>query len=328
VFLSSDACTSVWEWLLVINNKTSVITPGTTQSFRTRTIYGPPLLPRHNKTPWQYTHCFHLGLESGIFWTPFCSSFLIRTWSKWGRHWWVQEVVREIEEEYYIIFFMVYDKIFYIIISIFFLDLETEKTVCDNHDGFCLLLCFNFFLVLWYRRELKNIKLNIYFFDCQKKYSDLLLLFICLLVCFISKPLIFLFTEQGTRTVLLGCDTGSFPLKCLIKVGTTAEEQKTFDCEDYTELIHFVLCLYLQGYEVRKITAIDQDLGRPRGIGYTIISGLSLIINLTSTAQSWESITSYHNSAAIIDKTHQAQQSITTASRAQNWRIGLTVSGY
>ncbi|CAG6017760.1 unnamed protein product, partial [Menidia menidia] len=30
-----------------------------------------------------------------------------------------------------------------------------------------------------------------------------------------------------------------------------------------------------QGYEVRKITAIDQDLGRPRGIGYTIISVLS-----------------------------------------------------
>ncbi|XP_061913850.1 cadherin-23-like [Entelurus aequoreus] len=27
------------------------------------------------------------------------------------------------------------------------------------------------------------------------------------------------------------------------------------------------------GYEVRKITAIDQDLGRPRGIGYNIISG-------------------------------------------------------
>uniref|UniRef100_A0A672R7D5 Cadherin-23-like n=1 Tax=Sinocyclocheilus grahami TaxID=75366 RepID=A0A672R7D5_SINGR len=27
------------------------------------------------------------------------------------------------------------------------------------------------------------------------------------------------------------------------------------------------------GYEVRKITAIDQDLGRPRGIGYTFISG-------------------------------------------------------
>uniref|UniRef100_A0A8C7FVV4 Cadherin-23 n=1 Tax=Oncorhynchus kisutch TaxID=8019 RepID=A0A8C7FVV4_ONCKI len=27
------------------------------------------------------------------------------------------------------------------------------------------------------------------------------------------------------------------------------------------------------GYEVRKIKAIDQDLGRPRGIGYTIISG-------------------------------------------------------
>uniref|UniRef100_A0A3Q3WPX5 Cadherin-23 n=1 Tax=Mola mola TaxID=94237 RepID=A0A3Q3WPX5_MOLML len=27
------------------------------------------------------------------------------------------------------------------------------------------------------------------------------------------------------------------------------------------------------GHEVRKITAIDQDLGRPRGIGYTIISG-------------------------------------------------------
>ncbi|CAG04743.1 unnamed protein product, partial [Tetraodon nigroviridis] len=29
----------------------------------------------------------------------------------------------------------------------------------------------------------------------------------------------------------------------------------------------------LQGYEVRKITAMDQDLGRPRGIGYTIVSG-------------------------------------------------------
>ncbi|KAM4730337.1 cadherin-23 [Anableps anableps] len=27
------------------------------------------------------------------------------------------------------------------------------------------------------------------------------------------------------------------------------------------------------GYEVRKITAIDQDLGKPRGIGYTIVSG-------------------------------------------------------
>ncbi|XP_029030890.1 cadherin-23-like [Betta splendens] len=27
------------------------------------------------------------------------------------------------------------------------------------------------------------------------------------------------------------------------------------------------------GYQVRKITAIDQDLGKPRGIGYTIISG-------------------------------------------------------
>uniref|UniRef100_A0A3B4TJP7 Cadherin-23 n=1 Tax=Seriola dumerili TaxID=41447 RepID=A0A3B4TJP7_SERDU len=31
--------------------------------------------------------------------------------------------------------------------------------------------------------------------------------------------------------------------------------------------------VYVSGYEVRKITAIDQDLGRPRGIGYTIISG-------------------------------------------------------
>ncbi|KAK1791202.1 hypothetical protein P4O66_013223 [Electrophorus voltai] len=29
----------------------------------------------------------------------------------------------------------------------------------------------------------------------------------------------------------------------------------------------------VEGYEVRKIRAIDQDLGRPRGIGYTIISG-------------------------------------------------------
>ncbi|KAJ4949642.1 hypothetical protein JOQ06_021151 [Pogonophryne albipinna] len=38
------------------------------------------------------------------------------------------------------------------------------------------------------------------------------------------------------------------------------------------------------GHVVRKITAIDQDLGRPRGIGYTIIAGLSHIINLTPTA--------------------------------------------
>lgn len=56
-----------------------------------------------------------------------------------------------------------------------------------------------------------------------------------------------------------------------------------------------VLCVCPQGYEVRKITAIDQDLGRPRGIGYTIISGLSHLINLTSTAQRGESITPYHN---------------------------------
>lgn len=73
----------------------------------------------------------------------------------------------------------------------------------------------------------------------------------------------------------------------------------------------------LQGYEVRKITAIDQDLGRPRGIGYTIISGLSHIINLTSTAQRRESITSYHNPTAIIDKSHQAPQSITAETSAE-----------
>lgn len=80
----------------------------------------------------------------------------------------------------------------------------------------------------------------------------------------------------------------------------------------------------LQGYEVRKITAIDQDLGRPRGIGYTIITGLSHIIDLTSAAQRGESITSYHNSAVIIDKSHQAQQSITaerSASELEN-RLG------
>lgn len=81
---------------------------------------------------------------------------------------------------------------------------------------------------------------------------------------------------------------------------------------------HFCVCvcISLQGYEVRKITAIDQDLGRPRGIGYTIISGLSHKINLTSTAQREESITSYHNPAAIIDKSHQAQQSIRAESSA------------
>lgn len=80
--------------------------------------------------------------------------------------------------------------------------------------------------------------------------------------------------------------------------------------------LYSMFCVCLQGYEVRKITAIDQDLGRPRGIGYTIISGLSHIINLTSTAQRRESITSYHNPTAIIDKSHQAQQSITAESRA------------
>lgn len=84
------------------------------------------------------------------------------------------------------------------------------------------------------------------------------------------------------------------------------------------QLIQCVLCscVSLQGHEMRKITAIDQDLGRPRGIGYTIISGLSHIINLTSTAQRGESITSYHNPTAIIDKSHQTQQSITAESSA------------
>lgn len=91
---------------------------------------------------------------------------------------------------------------------------------------------------------------------------------------------------------------------------------KNATVKDYTQLMNTVccVCVSLQGYEVRKITAIDQDLGRPRGIGYTIISGLSHIINLTSTAQRGESITSYHNLTAIIDKSHQAQQSITAES--------------
>lgn len=31
--------------------------------------------------------------------------------------------------------------------------------------------------------------------------------------------------------------------------------------------------LFCQGTTVRIITAIDQDKGRPRGIGYTIVSG-------------------------------------------------------
>lgn len=34
-----------------------------------------------------------------------------------------------------------------------------------------------------------------------------------------------------------------------------------------------VLSLSTQGTTVRIITAIDQDKGRPRGIGYTIVSG-------------------------------------------------------
>lgn len=92
------------------------------------------------------------------------------------------------------------------------------------------------------------------------------------------------------------------------------------DIEDEEQLTQYVLCVCvcasLQGYEVRKITAIDQDLGRPRGIGYTIISGLSHIINLTSKAQRAESITSYHNPTAIIDKSHQARQSMTAQSGA------------
>lgn len=90
------------------------------------------------------------------------------------------------------------------------------------------------------------------------------------------------------------------------------------------QVIFVRACVSLQGYEVRKITAIDQDLGRPRGIGYTIITGLSHIIDLTSAAHRGESITSYHNSAVIIDKSHQAQQSITaerSASELEN-RLG------
>lgn len=71
-----------------------------------------------------------------------------------------------------------------------------------------------------------------------------------------------------------------------------------------------LFCVCLQGYEVRKITAIDQDLGQPRGIGYTIVSGLSPIINLTFTAKRGKSIISYRNPTAITDKSHQARQSI------------------
>lgn len=74
--------------------------------------------------------------------------------------------------------------------------------------------------------------------------------------------------------------------------------EKTKTPGDYRKItcgLYSMLCVCLQGYEVRKITAIDQDLGRPRGIGYTIISGLSHIINLTSTAQRGGSIASYHN---------------------------------
>lgn len=99
----------------------------------------------------------------------------------------------------------------------------------------------------------------------------------------------------------------------LIKVETIFQQLKNVSVKTACSLqVIFVrACVSLQGYEVRKITAIDQDLGRPRGIGYTIITGLSHIIDLTSAAQRGESITSYHNSAVIIDKSHQAQQSIT-----------------
>lgn len=94
------------------------------------------------------------------------------------------------------------------------------------------------------------------------------------------------------------------------------KQQKLFrNVTDSMQLIRRVLCVCLQGHEVRKITAIDQDLGRPRGIGYTIISGLSHIINLTPTAHRAESITSYHNPAEIIDKSHQTEQSITAERR-------------
>lgn len=75
------------------------------------------------------------------------------------------------------------------------------------------------------------------------------------------------------------------------------------------------MCVCPQGYEVRKITAMDQDLGRPRGIGYTIVSGLSPIINLTFTAQREKLIMSYHNPTGIIDKYHRAEQSITLENR-------------
>lgn len=104
----------------------------------------------------------------------------------------------------------------------------------------------------------------------------------------------------------------------LIKVETTFQQLTGL------QVIFVRACVSLQGYEVRKITAIDQDLGRPRGIGYTIITGLSHIIDLTSAAHRGESITSYHNSAVIIDKSHQAQQSITaerSASELEN-RLG------
>ncbi|GLD56116.1 cadherin-23 isoform X1, partial [Lates japonicus] len=51
-----------------------------------------------------------------------------------------------------------------------------------------------------------------------------------------------------------------------IQIGDVNDNAPTFHGQPYT--VHIP-----EGYEVRKITAIDQDLGRPRGIGYTIISG-------------------------------------------------------
>lgn len=53
-----------------------------------------------------------------------------------------------------------------------------------------------------------------------------------------------------------------------------------------TGLLSFLIfaCVCFQGYEVRKIRAIDQDLGRPRGIGYTILSGVCHMIDLLQQA--------------------------------------------
>ena len=75
-------------------------------------------------------------------------------------------------------------------------------------------------------------------------------------------------------------------MRCICVCACIADHLCVCSCMLLIVCVCVCVCvlLCLQGYEVRKIRAIDQDLGRPRGIGYTIISGPWHIINLTSAA--------------------------------------------